>query len=60
MYLKPHTEFSGEICLHFLGGLESLKKSLVWMFPKVVVCLECGVAQFNVPEARLKPIQENL
>ena len=53
-------EFNGEICLHFPGGVESLDKPLVWMFPKVVVCLDCGLAQFNFPEAKLKPFQENL
>jgi len=47
-------EFRGEICLHFPGGLESLNKPLVWVFPKVVVCLDCGAAQFTVPDAELK------
>jgi hypothetical protein len=53
------TEFLGEICLHFPGGLESLKKPLVWMFPKVVVCLDCGFARFAVPQKELKLIYEN-
>jgi hypothetical protein len=53
------TEFLGEICLHFSGGLESLNKPLVWVFPKVVVCLDCGLAQFAIPETELKLIQEN-
>jgi hypothetical protein len=53
-------KFLGEICLHFPGGLESLDKPLVWAFPKVVVCLDCGLAQFTVPDAELKLIQENL
>ena len=53
-------EFLGEICLHFPGGLESLDKPLVWAYPQVVVCLDCGLAQFTVPEAELSVIQENL
>ena len=53
-------EFAGEICLHFPGGLESLNKPLVWAFPKVVVCLDCGAAQFSVPDAELQLIQDNL
>ena len=53
-------EFLGEICMHFQGGLESLNKPVVWAFPKVVVCLDCGSAQFAVPETELKLIQENL
>jgi len=54
------TELRGEICLHFPGGLESLDKPLVWMFPKVLACLDCGLAHFAVPETELKLIQENL
>ena len=53
-------EFTGEICMHFPGGLESLDKPLVWAYPKVAVCLNCGLAQFTVPETELKLIQENL
>ena len=51
------TEFLGEICLRFPDGLEGLDKSLIWAFPKVVVCLDCGLAQFAVREAELKLIQ---
>ena len=49
-------EFSGEICLHFPGGLESLDKPLVWVFPKVAVCLDCGMAQFSIPEPELRTL----
>ena len=52
-------EFLGEVCLHFQGGLESLNKPLVWAFPRVVVCLDCGSAQFAVPDTELKLVQEN-
>ena len=53
-------EFPSEICMHFPGGLESLDKPLVWAFPKIAVCLDCGAAQFTVPDAELKSIQDNL
>ena len=53
-------ELLGEICLHFVGGLPSLEKTLVWVFPSVIVCLDCGSAQFSVPDTELKLIQENL
>jgi hypothetical protein len=53
-------EFLGEICLHFPGGLKSLDKPVVWMFPKVAVCLDCGLAQFAVSEVELKLIEQNL
>jgi hypothetical protein len=44
--------FNGEIALHFLG-LEGLNEPIVWVFPKVVVCLNCGLAQFAVPDEQL-------
>lgn len=44
--------FNGEIALHFTR-LEGLNEPIVWVFPKVVVCLNCGLAQFAVPEAEL-------
>jgi len=53
-------EFLGEICLHFPGGLEQLDKPPVWIFPQVFVCLDCGTAQFTLPETELKLIQRNL
>jgi hypothetical protein len=53
-------EFNGEICMHFPGGLESLNKPLLWVYPKVVVCLNCGFAEFNIPETELELIQQNL
>jgi len=52
-------EYLGEICLHFPGGLESLDKPLVWVFPKIAVCLDCGSAQFTLPGSELKSIQQN-
>jgi hypothetical protein len=44
--------FNGEIALHF-PGQEGLNEPIVWVFPKVVVCLNCGLAQFAVPEVEL-------
>jgi len=46
--------------MHFPGGLESLDKPLVWAFPQVVVCLDCGFAEFTMRESELKPIRDNL
>jgi hypothetical protein len=30
-----------------------LDKPIVWLFPKLAVCLECGFTQFTVPEREL-------
>lgn len=47
--------FSGEIAIHFLG-LEGLDMPIVWIFPELVVCMDCGIAQFAVPEAELRQL----
>jgi len=36
------------------------EKPLVWVFPQVEACLECGLAQFSVSETQLKLIRQNL
>ena len=45
--------FRGEIAIHF-PGLKNIDKPIVWVFPELVVCLDCGVAEFAVPEAELR------
>ena len=42
-------EFNGELAIHF-PGIKGLQKPIVWVFPKVRVCLDCGYADFTVPE----------
>ena len=49
--------FNGEIAIHF-PGLEGLDKSIVWVFPKLVVCLHCGFAEFAVPERELQVLTQ--
>ena len=44
--------FNGEVAIHFTG-LEGLNKPIVWVFPKMLVCLKCGLAEFTVPEREL-------
>jgi len=50
--------FNGEIAIHFCG-LEGLNKSIVWVFPKLVVCLHCGFAEFAVPERELQVLEQD-
>jgi len=47
------SKFSGEICIHF-PGLKNIDKPAVRVFPELVVCLNCGTAQFAVPDAELR------
>jgi len=44
--------FNGETAIHF-PGLKGLEKSIVWVFPKLAVCLECGFTEFTIPEREL-------
>ena len=44
--------FTGELALEY-RGLEELNKPIVWVFPKILVCLDCGYTQFTVPEREL-------
>ena len=48
-------KFRAEMGIHFLG-LKDIDKPVVWVFPEVVVCLDCGTAEFTVPEAELRQL----
>jgi hypothetical protein len=54
---EKESVFNGEVAIHF-PGLGGLDKPIVWVFPKLVVCLECGTAEFAVPEAELRQLAE--
>lgn len=54
--------FRSEVLIHF-PGLDGLKKPIVFLFPVLIVCFQCGSAEFKVPEKELrvlstgKPVQ---
>jgi hypothetical protein len=50
---ENQTEFGAEINIHF-PGRKGLDKPAVLVFPKLVVCLDCGFTQFTLPEAELR------
>jgi hypothetical protein len=50
-------EFPAEIALHF-PGLKGLEKPIVWVFPSVLVCLNCGNAVFVVPRTELRRLEK--
>jgi hypothetical protein len=39
-------------------GLKNIETPVVWIFPQIVVCLECGVAEFTIPGADLRQLAE--
>lgn len=45
-------DFNGEIATHF-PGLNGVDKPIVWVFPKMLVCLHCGFTEFVFPEREL-------
>lgn len=49
---KNQKLFNGEVAVHF-PGRDGLNKPIVWVFPKLTVCVDCGVVQFTVPEREL-------
>lgn len=53
---KNQKMFTAEIALHF-AGVEGLNKPIVWMFPTLSICLDCGKAQFTVPETELEVLR---
>jgi hypothetical protein len=38
--------------IHF-PGLKNIAKPVIWVFPELIVCLDCGHTEFGVPEAEL-------
>jgi hypothetical protein len=46
-------KFGGEIAVHF-PGLKNIDKPHVYVSADLVVCLDCGIAQFAVPTAELR------
>jgi hypothetical protein len=43
------------MCFHF-SGMENLGKTVL-VFPDVLVCFDCGMAEFIIPEIELKRLQ---
>jgi hypothetical protein len=46
-------EFSTEMIIH-LSGLKNLDKPGVWVFPNLLVCLDCGSSRFTTPKTDLE------
>jgi hypothetical protein len=52
-------EFPTEIMIH-LGGPAHPTDPGVMVFPKVLVCLNCGASRFSTPEAELQMLRERM
>jgi Zn ribbon nucleic-acid-binding protein len=50
-------KFSAGMDIHF-PGLKAIDKPAVWVFADVVVCLDCGIAEFAVPDEELRQLAQ--
>jgi hypothetical protein len=41
------------MAIHF-PGLKNIDKPVVWVFPEVLICLDCGTAEFTMSEPELR------
>jgi len=55
--LENLQKFGGEIAIH-VPGPKGIDMPIVWVFPELVVCLDCGNAQFAVSEAELRVLKK--
>jgi len=46
-------EFPTERNIH-VGGLRNLNRPSVFLFPKILVCLDCGSSRFTILETELR------
>jgi hypothetical protein len=52
------SEYPAEMIIHF-PGLRNVDKPGVLLFPKLLVCLDCGFFQSVVPEHELALLEES-
>ena len=54
---ENQSTFNGEIGIHF-PGLQGLDKPIACVNPKLLVCMNCGFAEFAIPETDLRRLVE--
>ena len=40
------------------GEHQDLGKPIEWVFPKLLVCLDCGFAEFAIPKSQVRRLAE--
>lgn len=50
-------DFRAEMAIRFLG-LKHFDKPVVWISPDLVVCSNCGIAEFLMSQAELRLLPE--
>jgi hypothetical protein len=59
IFFARQSEFPSEMLIH-LPGLRNVDNPGVWVFPKLLVCLDCGFARFTVQRAALALFADGL
>jgi hypothetical protein len=49
---QRQAEFTAEVNIHF-RGVYNLNQPCILVFPKLLVCLDCGLSSFITPQAEL-------
>ena len=50
------TTLSAEMGIHF-PGMKNLDKPVVWVFPSLLTCLDCGFTEFVIPVKKREEIK---
>ena len=50
--------FTSDVAIHF-PGLKGLDKPIVWVYTKLLVCLNCGFTEFAIPETELRQLAKD-
>ena len=50
--LGNQKKFTAEMSVHVLG-VENVDKPVVWVFPKLLVCMDCGFTELTIAENEL-------
>ena len=56
---EKQRRFTAEIAIHY-SGRENLEMPAIWVFPEILVCLECGNSLFVIPETELTKMLEGI
>ena len=51
------SRFTAEMAIHF-PGLKGIDKPAVFVFPELLVCLNCGKTEFTITEGELRLLTE--
>jgi len=54
---EKQSTLNGEVGIHY-PGLKGLDKPIVFVYPKLLVCMNCGFTEFAVPETDLRRLVE--